>query len=284
LDAGIEQKITGITNDTLTELKLASLPESVRMCKQAQVLVGNTSVKVLVMALSPSHRESEKLRRLGGECTRRLLLYLAFNHTLTYLNIGSCLIGDGGALAIANYIRSDTAKIQNLNIANNHIGPAGAGYLAEALKTNTILQFLELQSNNIGDEGARALIECLRTANIFLLDCKIYGNKFTGTTVQADLSNLITRNKSVKSAVVHLDNDILNNKKFTTNLTAFTSILFTQMPEQGVLSAFAANPPSLCAASFLAFHNIAFGASIPACITGFARLQHLRFYNCNIKD
>ena len=44
-----------------------------------------------------------------------------------------------------------------IKLTYNNIGVEGARYVAEALKTNTLLKTLDLEENNIGAEGAKAL-------------------------------------------------------------------------------------------------------------------------------
>jgi Ran GTPase-activating protein (RanGAP) involved in mRNA processing and transport len=48
-----------------------------------------------------------------------------------------------------------------LDLGKNHVGDKGALALAEALKSNTVLRDLNLQSNSIRREGATALATAL---------------------------------------------------------------------------------------------------------------------------
>ena len=63
--------------------------------------------------------------------------------------------------AIAEALKTNSI-LQELNLGCNKIGPEGAQAIAEALKTNSSLQYLVLMFNKIGSEGVQALAEALK--------------------------------------------------------------------------------------------------------------------------
>lgn len=77
------------------------------------------------------------------------------------LDLMSNSIGDGGAQALGNMLSSRKAKLENLSIRNNYIGPKGAIQLAHALRDNCSLEQLDLGTNSIGNDGATAISELL---------------------------------------------------------------------------------------------------------------------------
>merc|ERR1712110_1160271 len=70
---------------------------------------------------------------------------------VTYLNLAGNSIGDAGAAAIAEALKTNTV-VTTLFLGVNRIGDAGAAAIAEALKTNTAVTTLYLSGNSIGAE------------------------------------------------------------------------------------------------------------------------------------
>ena len=64
---------------------------------------------------------------------------------------------------IIQRLRDNDPSLTRLHLSNNQIGDEGARALADALRTNTSLTELYLQANQIGKEGTLDLAEALRT-------------------------------------------------------------------------------------------------------------------------
>ncbi|KAF9391584.1 ATP-binding cassette, sub-B (MDR TAP), member 4 [Podila verticillata] len=101
--------------------------------------------------------------------TSRPVHVIIVNWTLTTLDLKSNSIGDDGAQALAEALKTNNT-LTALYLGDNSIGDDGAQVLAEALKTNLTLTTLYLEDNSIGDNGAQALAEVLQTN----LTCKIH--------------------------------------------------------------------------------------------------------------
>ena len=75
-------------------------------------------------------------------------------------------IGDAGAVALADKLKTTTAPLKKLSLGENNIGDTGSAAIANALAANTALTelyTLTLSTNNIGDTGAAAIGEALAT-------------------------------------------------------------------------------------------------------------------------
>ncbi|KAG0283777.1 hypothetical protein BGZ97_008416, partial [Linnemannia gamsii] len=82
--------------------------------------------------------------------------------TLTTLNLRNNSIGDNGAEALSETLKTNST-LTTLDLARNSIRNNGAVALSEALKSNSTLTTLDLSSNSIGENGAVALSEALKT-------------------------------------------------------------------------------------------------------------------------
>ncbi|KAG0309776.1 hypothetical protein BGZ98_008233 [Dissophora globulifera] len=78
------------------------------------------------------------------------------NSTLAVLDLGGCLIGNDGALALSKALKINST-LTTLNLQHNAIRDSGAQAVSEALKMNSNLTTLNLWGNSIRDNGAQAL-------------------------------------------------------------------------------------------------------------------------------
>lgn len=86
------------------------------------------------------------------------------NSTLEELIMLDNAVGDAGAVALAEALKSPDCKVRCLSLPANRIGPAGGVALGEMLAVNTSLQTIYLmgqenKGGGIGDEGAAAWAE-----------------------------------------------------------------------------------------------------------------------------
>ena len=80
-------------------------------------------------------------------------------------------------------------------LQGNHIGPAGAKILADALKVNSSLQYCSLDFNDIGPTGARFIADALR-ANEHIHTVRIGGNAF-GDAGAGEIYNVLDRKRQL---------------------------------------------------------------------------------------
>ena len=114
----------------------------------------------------------------GNDAVRILAGYMKRSESLSslYLNCGD--IGDAGATALAEVLRTSTT-LNSLGLLNNPgIGNPSVISLCEALKVNTTLSSLNLSGTGISDAGVLSLVEVLKTntsslTSLFLSDIKI---------------------------------------------------------------------------------------------------------------
>ena len=81
---------------------------------------------------------------------KRIASALHNNTSLKKLVLWSNLIGDEGAIALADALKHNVTKLEYLDLSNNLIGDTGALALGEALETYSHMIELNLRGNNIG--------------------------------------------------------------------------------------------------------------------------------------
>nr|XP_057902239.1 leucine-rich repeat-containing protein 71 isoform X2 [Doryrhamphus excisus] len=85
---------------------------------------------------------------------------LSEGSVLTHLYLRNNQIGDEGARLLGLALSTNRYanwSLVSLNLSFNHIGDAGAVYIAKGLRFNRTLLFLSLSNNQIGDSGATEL-------------------------------------------------------------------------------------------------------------------------------
>lgn len=55
----------------------------------------------------------------------------------------------------------ENRSLLKLNLKNNEIGPEIGEFVANCLKSNTVLETLDLRYNRIGNQGAKAILKGL---------------------------------------------------------------------------------------------------------------------------
>ncbi|MDO9015869.1 MAG: DUF924 family protein [Deltaproteobacteria bacterium] len=117
---------------------------------------------------------------VGPDGIRPLLGAMMRSHRVKRLLLGNNIVGDGGAEAIAGFIRERTdSPLECWYIAGNHIGPAGIAHVCDALAHDTRVTSLWLKRNPLKPAGmvplaamlrANRTIEVLDVVNCGLLD------------------------------------------------------------------------------------------------------------------
>ena len=114
----------------------------------------------------------------GNDAVRILAGYLKRSVSLSSFHLISSDIGDAGATALAEVLRTNTT-LNSLGLCNNPgIGNPSVISLCEALKVNTTLSSLDLSGTGISDAGVLSLVEVLKTntsslTSLLLSDIKI---------------------------------------------------------------------------------------------------------------
>ena len=143
---------------------LAAAPVEAKDCRSSDVLPAgaNISSPSLVVDLEGCTALSLTSNNIGDRGAAAIAEALKSNTELTSLHLGYNTIGPSGAAALAEALKSNTA-LTKLWLHDNKIGDSGSVAIAEALKSNTVLTELRLDSNNIGDSGAVAIAEALKS-------------------------------------------------------------------------------------------------------------------------
>tara|TARA_B110001469_G_C9628357_1_gene313916 strand:+ start:924 stop:2066 length:1143 start_codon:yes stop_codon:yes gene_type:complete len=116
-------------------------------------------------------------KRLDTEDAKVLAYVVCVSTVLVKLYIGANSIGDAGAAALAEALKTNR-MVKELSLNENSIGDVGAAALGEALLVNPVISVMSLAGNpSIGDKGAAAIAEALKTNTVLqqlhLFDCSI---------------------------------------------------------------------------------------------------------------
>ena len=138
-----------------------------------------------VQQLADSLMDSKTLNDLllsgnawGNDTIRILAGYMKRSVSLSSFHLIVSDIGDAGATALAEVLRTNTT-LNSLGLCNNPgIGNPSVMSLCEALKVNTTLSSLDLSGTGISDAGVLSLVEVLKTnasslTSLLLSDIKI---------------------------------------------------------------------------------------------------------------
>ena len=113
-----------------------------------------------------------------NDAVRILAGYMKRSESLSSLNLNDSDIGDAGATALAEVLRTNTT-LKRMDLHKNPgIGNPSVMSLCEALKVNTTLSSLDLSGTGISDAGVLSLVEVLKTnasslTSLLLSDIKI---------------------------------------------------------------------------------------------------------------
>ena len=140
----------------------------------------------------------------GNDTVRILAGYLKRSVSLSSFHLIVSDIGDAGATALAEVLRTSTT-LKSMDLQKNPgIGNPSVMSLCEALKVNTTLSSLDLSGTGISDAGVLSLVEVLKTN--------------TSSLISLSLSEIKISHHSVKSiAEVLRVNSTLKELKFEGN-------------------------------------------------------------------
>ena len=164
-----------------------------------------------VQQLADSLMDSKTLNDLllsgnawGNDTVRILAGYLKRSVSLSSFHLIDSDIGDAGATALAEVLRTNTT-LKSMDLHKNPgIGNPSVMSLCEALKVNTTLSSLDLSGTGISDAGVLSLVEVLKTN--------------TSSLTSLLLSDIKISHQSIKSiAEILRVNSTLKNLKFEGN-------------------------------------------------------------------
>eukprot|EP00455_Lapot_gusevi_P045600 TRINITY_DN585_c0_g1_i2.p1 TRINITY_DN585_c0_g1~~TRINITY_DN585_c0_g1_i2.p1 ORF type:complete len:724 (+),score=203.89 TRINITY_DN585_c0_g1_i2:64-2235(+) len=133
-------------------------------------------------------------RHIGPILDESFAHALAFNKSITSLNLGDTLMNDWGMMALSEALR-ENASVKTLNLNTNQIGCNGAKALAACLGENCTLTSINLFFNRIGTDGATALLIWLEN-NSTLQELNLNCNSNIDERVLHEIDHLLERNRT----------------------------------------------------------------------------------------
>ena len=122
-----------------------------------------TVLRVIVLLMAVLTSLNLMSNNIGAEGAKALADALASGRSvLNSLSLAENDIGPTGATAIAEALKLGMAVLKKLVLSSNSIKDEGAIAISESLKTNKTLEELNLFNNGIGPAGGKAIGEALQ--------------------------------------------------------------------------------------------------------------------------
>ncbi|XP_067055957.1 NLR family CARD domain-containing protein 3-like [Acropora muricata] len=165
--------------------------------------IGDSGAEALAGELQSPATQSSYVNLAGCKITslgvEALAGALQTNRSLTYLSLSASAIGDPGAIALAEALKSPTTQLSYLHLGWGHITSLGVKILAVALQTNRSLTHLSLERSSISC-SATALAEALQL-NRTLTHLDLSNNEISDTEAIQLAQTLLDKNNTL----VYLD-------------------------------------------------------------------------------
>ncbi|XP_032254152.1 leucine-rich repeat-containing protein 71 [Phoca vitulina] len=156
----VEERILGIFSKCLPPLSQLQAINLWKVGLTDKTLT--TFIALLPLCASTLRKVSLEGNPLPEQSYHKLM---ALDSTISHLSLRNNNIDDHGAQLLGqalSTLHSGNRTLVSLNLGFNHIGDAGAGYIADGLRLNRALLWLSLAHNRIQDQGALKLAEVLR--------------------------------------------------------------------------------------------------------------------------
>ncbi|XP_034865765.1 leucine-rich repeat-containing protein 71 [Mirounga angustirostris] len=156
----VEERILGIFSKCLPPLSQLQAINLWKVGLTDKTLT--TFIALLPLCASTLRKVSLEGNPLPEQSYHKLM---ALDSTISHLSLRNNNIDDHGAQLLGqalSTLHGCNRTLVSLNLGFNHIGDAGAGYIADGLRLNRALLWLSLAHNRIQDQGALKLAEVLR--------------------------------------------------------------------------------------------------------------------------
>ncbi|XP_027468005.1 leucine-rich repeat-containing protein 71 isoform X2 [Zalophus californianus] len=156
----VEERILGVFSKCLPPLSQLQAINLWKVGLTDKTLT--TFIALLPLCTSTLRKVSLEGNPLPEQSYHKLM---ALDSTISHLSLRNNDIDDHGAQLLGqalSTLHSCNRTLVSLNLGFNHIGDAGAGYIADGLRLNRALLWLSLAHNRIKDQGALKLAEVLR--------------------------------------------------------------------------------------------------------------------------
>uniref|UniRef100_A0A8D0ZWQ5 Leucine rich repeat containing 71 n=1 Tax=Sus scrofa TaxID=9823 RepID=A0A8D0ZWQ5_PIG len=153
----VEERILGIFSKCLPSLSQLQAINLWKVGLTDKTLT--TFIALLPLCSSTLRKVSLEGNPLPEQSYHKLM---AVDSTIAHLSLRNNNIDDHGAQLLGqalSTLHSCNRNLVSLNLAFNHIGDEGAGYIADGLRLNRSLLWLSLAHNRIQDKGALKLAE-----------------------------------------------------------------------------------------------------------------------------
>jgi hypothetical protein len=170
----------GIRNETRLHLIIKEFIQKIphEICNQITDLIKANNTQEVTELLNNNQGELNLTGRiLGPEELDVLNDALAYNNTITILNLSVNLFQSIIAIQLANFLRNNES-VTSLNLSYNAIGPEGAASLVNLLAHNNTINTMNLQYNRFGPEGAIILANALANNNHNITSLDLRFNEF----------------------------------------------------------------------------------------------------------
>ncbi|XP_027468003.1 leucine-rich repeat-containing protein 71 isoform X6 [Zalophus californianus] len=153
----VEERILGVFSKCLPPLSQLQAINLWKVGLTDKTLT--TFIALLPLCTSTLRKVSLEGNPLPEQSYHKLM---ALDSTISHLSLRNNDIDDHGAQLLGqalSTLHSCNRTLVSLNLGFNHIGDAGAGYIADGLRLNRALLWLSLAHNRIKDQGALKLAE-----------------------------------------------------------------------------------------------------------------------------
>lgn len=162
---------------------------TIHLCDAMQRFGGRSQTTLNLYRNNITHRGAEAIGKL-----------LEHNNIILEVNLTGNTIGHKGMQALKQSLVTgeEDCSLRSLNLSNNLLGDDGAIQLAELIAANgSSLISIDCSNNGITDKGATAIVKALQSnSNLQMIDCQ--GNLF-GPKAVAAVEELVRTTKTLKS-------------------------------------------------------------------------------------
>jgi Ran GTPase-activating protein (RanGAP) involved in mRNA processing and transport len=165
----------------------------------AEELTRNRSLKRLELGTTSEHSLHDNY--IGADSGGAIATALIHNSTLEYLGLNRNLVGRGvrsGPEAFGALLRAPDARLQELAIGHNSLGPRGCSLILSGLAENRSLRILDLSGNGLNASAAGTLALALGSRHS-VLETLILRDNDLGPSGCAAIASAFANNVTLRS-------------------------------------------------------------------------------------
>jgi len=215
----------------MTSIAASTPPTPVTPQKQQQLqlqamLASPQHLSNIELIVSKELQKSPNFVKLGFQFLGpELAKYLAYNVlnspqcTVTYLDLSGNMLGDDGAVLIAEALKTNTS-VQYLNLSMNDISSGAKAILKtvfeqeEGASFNTTLQHLDLSMNRLGFEGFDFICQMLQRKHV-LVTLSLRSNRVTSKDAVTKMLEILALREQSQTLKEGTHTSVILNKLHT---------------------------------------------------------------------